>query len=87
MSLTCYSNGMVALSLLQSPFAPFRDLLDLFHEGVSADFSQDGFKMYTEGSSEEYQYGEYVAYKQQPLLLKWLQQQEMTMPEFPKEKT
>jgi len=65
---------------------PFGDLLDIYPEGVSADFSPSGFRMYTETRLEEHSYGEQIDYKNCPLLLKWLQQQELPMPEFSKEK-
>lgn len=84
--LVCLSNGCVAIVIQQSPFNPFRDLLDLSLHGVSADFSTTGFRMYRGDESEEYGYGQQIEYKQQPLLLKWLQQQELEMPEFSKEK-
>lgn len=85
LTLFCLSNGTVAIGLSQHPLAPFKDLLDVFPDGVSAHFHTEGFEVSREGTVEQYSYGEQIRYKQQPLLLKWLQQQELESPFPPKE--
>jgi hypothetical protein len=77
-----FPQGSVAFSKLAN-FPAFIDLADVDDERISGTFYPDGFTLYnskTDADGEDFFFRTVYQYKEIPLLKKWLQQLNLSMP-------
>lgn len=78
--LACFDNGTVALLKARE----FSSIFDSPETGVHGAFHPDHFALWTPGreSLAEFEYSTQYNYKNIPLLLAWLKQQNLQPPQF-----
>lgn len=81
LKLTCMSDGMISITRARE----FGTLIDFSLKDTYAVFDGDGIHFDTQTHQTSYEYDTPIDYKKEPLLLEWLQAQNLVTPVFPKE--
>lgn len=80
LQLVCISNGTLGIV----PTMSFKTIIDSYDDTAKVDaiISEDAIKIVDKEQQKEYSYKTAYEYKYEPLLKRWLVQQDLLMPQF-----